>query len=192
VRGYKKETLAPLGCLFVDNDRFDDTGELYSLHLAKSQLEGPAVISYGDIVFRSYILDELIGHPGDIVVVVDSHIAERRPDYVGDFVRSSEPNRKAYDQERVRLRAIELAEKGSFDEPLDGEWIGLLKTTEAGSKVLLEAMERLVELPGFEHMKLAELLRQVLADGGVVDVVYIDGHWMDVDNYEDFAKSQGF
>jgi phosphoenolpyruvate phosphomutase len=192
VRGYKKESLEQLGCSFVDNDRYDETGELYSLHLAKAQLEGPAVISYGDIVFRSYILDEVIGHPGDIVVVVDSHIDERCPDYVGDFVRCSEPNRKSYNQGRVHLRRVELAEKGSFDEALDGEWIGLLKTTEAGSRVLLEAMERLAQQPDFKQMKLAELLQQVLAGGGVVDVVYIDGHWMDVDNYEDFARSQGF
>lgn len=192
VRGYKKETLAPLGCSFVDNDLYDETGELYSLYLTKSQLENPAVICYGDIVFRSYILDELIGHPGDIVVVVDSHIGERRPDYVGDFVRCSEPNRKSFDQGRVRLRAIKLAEKGSFDEPQDGEWIGLLKTTEAGSRALLEAMAWLAQWQGFEQMKLAELLDRVLASDVVVDVVYIDGHWMDVDNYGDFARSQGF
>ena len=192
VRGYKKETLESLGCSFVDNDLYDQTGELYSLYLARGQLEGPAVICYGDIVFRSYILDELIGHAGDIVVVVDSHIGERRSEYVGDFVRCSEKNRKSSDQGCVHLRTIELAEKGSLDEPLDGEWIGLLKTTEAGSRVLLEAMEELVEQPGFEQMKLAELLDQVLAGGGVVDVVYIDGHWMDVDNYEDFARSQEF
>lgn len=192
VRGYKKDTFDPLDCSFVDNDAYDHTGELYSLYLAEDKLAGPVVISYGDIVFRSYILDELIDHPGDIAVVVDSHINERRPDYVGDFVRCSEKNKKSYDQARVRLCSVKLAEKRSFDEARDGEWIGLLKTTEAGSRILCDAMESLSQQPDFKEMKLAELLTQVLGHNVDIDVVYIDGHWMDIDNYDDFAKSQIF
>jgi phosphoenolpyruvate phosphomutase len=219
VRGYKKETLDSLDCACIDNDAYDHTGELYSLYLARERLHGPVVISYGDILFRSYILDEVIGHPGDIVVVVDSHIGARPRGYVGDFVRCSERNRKAYDQPQVRLHAIELcplsaartqqaASASGSEEPdakpsgavarrlecegWDGEWIGLLKTTAAGSRILRETMDSLAQRSGFTGMNLAELLTCILERNEVIDVIYIDGHWMDVDNYEDFAKSQIF
>src|SRR5262249_49666648 len=49
VRGYKKEQVVAPGARLVDNDRFAETGELYSLLCAEEHLAGSCVILYGDI-----------------------------------------------------------------------------------------------------------------------------------------------
>jgi phosphoenolpyruvate phosphomutase len=52
VRGYQKDQVTAPGVRFVDNDRFADTGELYSLFCAETELTGPCVVLYGDMISR--------------------------------------------------------------------------------------------------------------------------------------------
>ena len=44
VRGYQKEQVSAPGVRFVDNDRWAETGELYSLMSADAELAGPCVV----------------------------------------------------------------------------------------------------------------------------------------------------
>src|SRR5262249_19324843 len=60
VRGYKKEQVSVAGARLVDNDRFRETGELYSLLCAGDALAGPVVVLYGDIVFEQSVLERLL------------------------------------------------------------------------------------------------------------------------------------
>ena len=78
VRGYRKEAIPASGITVVDNDAYADTGEAASLACALPRLQGETVVVYGDVLFRRYILDELLDSAGDITVVVDSaHVALR-------------------------------------------------------------------------------------------------------------------
>ena len=57
VRGYRKEAIALAGIETVDNDRYGETGEAASLACARDRLDGPCLVSYGDILFRRHVLD---------------------------------------------------------------------------------------------------------------------------------------
>src|SRR4029077_10050247 len=59
------------GARFIDNDRFADTGELYSLFGAEPELDRPFVLLYGDIIFDPAILVRLLQTRADVAVVVD-------------------------------------------------------------------------------------------------------------------------
>src|SRR6185503_15588152 len=71
VRGYKKERIDPPGVRLVDNDRYAETGELYSLFRAGDALRGPLVFLYGDILFEPSVLERLLRARADVAVVVD-------------------------------------------------------------------------------------------------------------------------
>ena len=71
VRGYKKEQVTAPGVRFVDNDRYAETGELYSLLQAEAELDGPCVVLYGDIIFEEPVLEKLLRTQADVAVVVD-------------------------------------------------------------------------------------------------------------------------
>ncbi len=50
----------------VDNDAYADTGEAASLACALPSLHGEAVVVYGDVLFRRYILDGLLTSTADV------------------------------------------------------------------------------------------------------------------------------
>ena len=72
VRGYRKEAVALKGVRTVDNDRYGETGEVFSLAAARGQIDGETVVAYGDVLFRRYILDSLMTSKADIVLAVDA------------------------------------------------------------------------------------------------------------------------
>lgn len=191
VRGYKKEAFPKLPCAYVDNDKFETTGELYSLYLAKDNMKDSMVISYGDIVFRKYVLNLLEESKADVSIVVDSDTSKRANDYKGDFVTCSSANTRSFDQTESTLVSTNLIAKSEAGQN-HGEWIGLLKTTAKGTEVVKAALEKLADKSNFQGLKMGDLINQLIADDVQIGVSYIEGHWMDIDNFNDFEKVQVF
>ena len=112
VRGYRKEAIDLPAIATVDNDAYETTGEAASLACAIDRLEGPCVLSYGDILFRRYVLDELLAAEGDVVVAVDAlqrnTAADADPERVSDLVGCSRRHTGDYleDEAPVWLRRI--------------------------------------------------------------------------------------
>ena len=75
---------------------------------------------------------------------------------------------------------------------ITGEWIGLLKASTAGSLALQSAMAELSKRDDFDQLHLYDLLNHVIKQGHKIRVLYITGHWLDVDNLQDLAKAQAF
>ncbi len=82
VGGYRADAIASstdaAGIKLVVNERYAETNELASLATALDALESDVVISYGDLLFRSYILRDLVGGDAPFTVVVDSSLTGRR------------------------------------------------------------------------------------------------------------------
>ena len=72
VGGYRADAIDTAGIRLVVNERYAQTGELASLACAVDALEADTVISYGDLLFRSYVLRDLVESEADFAVVVDS------------------------------------------------------------------------------------------------------------------------
>ena len=60
VTGYKKEAFKFQNIKYVHNENYENTSELSSLLLAKKEIVDNCVISYGDILYRKYILTRLL------------------------------------------------------------------------------------------------------------------------------------
>ena len=60
VGGYRADAIETAGIRLVVNERHAQTGELASLACALDALDPETVISYGDLLFRSYVLRELV------------------------------------------------------------------------------------------------------------------------------------
>lgn len=191
VRGYKKEAFKFPNIKYFDNDNFETTGELASLNLAKNQIEDNTIISYGDILYRKYILSRLLEEKGDITLVVDSNVKDRSANYKGDFVTCSRASSNGFDSEEVELKSIQFSTLENAKN-IQGEWIGLLKTNAVGSELLKKTINEMTDLPNFGSLKLPDLLNKLLEKKAKINVMYINGHWMDVDSYADVSKGQNF
>lgn len=191
IRGYKKEAFYFSNINYFDNDDYACTDELVSLNLAKEKIRGNCIISYGDILYRKHVLNDLIGEDKDIVIVVDTN-AERR-EYVrwSDFVTCSRPYTKEYDETPVLLESIKFKEILP-GERFDGEWIGLLKSNAVGSKIIVDSLNALSAKPDFNKMKMADLFSELINRGIKINVFYIDGHWLDIDNVKDLPLGSNY
>ena len=195
VRGYRKEAIAPDGIVTVDNDAYAETGEASSLACAAHLLEGETVVVYGDVLFRRYILDGLLGSPADITIVVDS---TRGRDARGGAGRASSVN------PRDLVSADRPASAGYLDDgpvlftgmaeaggEACGEWIGLMRLSARGAALVREELSRMAEEGVLAGADLPALLER-LARRDKVAVHYISGHWLDVDTLTDLAEARNF
>jgi phosphoenolpyruvate phosphomutase len=191
IRGFGKEHVNAPDVRFIDNDRHESTGELYTLSTAAEQLDGEAVISFGDILFRRYILSSLLEIQDDIAIAVDGGWVQPKENQCGfqDLVRASSPASLNYSTEPVWL-----SEMGpNLDtESVSGEWIGLLRTSQRGTELIKTALAELGQRDDFAELHLYHLLNHLATQGHQIRVVYIAGHWLDVDNLDDLAKAQSF
>ena len=192
VRGFAKEAVNLPGASYVDNDAFATTGELASLATAKASLEGGAcLVSYGDVLFKKHVLDELLDADGDFVIAVDSlpaaDPAEPKPRRA-DWAICSEPHSR-----KTLLGNVTLTDMATApDTPgITGEWTGILKTSAEGGKVIAQM------IASMDHAELAklsmpDLLRRLVKSGKIVRVVYSRGGWLDVNTLGDVVKGSAF
>ena len=86
VRGYAAEKVHAPDVEFVENEDFEGTGELLSLHKARDRIDGDAIISFGDILFRQHILNNLLAEEHDIVIAVDAMWERRRKRQANGYI----------------------------------------------------------------------------------------------------------
>ena len=192
VRGYAADKVHAPDVEFVDNEDFEGTGELLSLQRARDWIDGDAIVSFGDILFRQHILNNLLAEEHDIVIAVDAmweRRRERQPNGYVDYITATRSYSLGYDEEDA------LLEKMGPDlsvEKIHGEWIGLIKTTVNGSAGICDALDVLSKRPDFCRLRFDDLFNHLVSNGQRVQVLYITGQWLDVDDLEDLARAQAF
>jgi phosphoenolpyruvate phosphomutase len=183
VRGFQKEKIKLNNITTVDNDDFASTKELYSLYLAKNQIKENTLISYGDIIFKRYVLHELLIDQNNITIVVDADCDENGTEK--DFVFASEK----YD--RTNYLGTSAFKRMGSDLPkkeIFGEFIGLWKVNQTGAALVLKALEKLSKSPDFRSMTCSDLFNEI-AKESTIAVKYISGAWLDVDTFVDLQNA---
>jgi phosphoenolpyruvate phosphomutase len=189
VRGYRKEAVVAWGAKVVDNDRFADTGEVYSLDMARGALEGDLVLAYGDVLFRRYILDSLLISRADVVLAVDG-----RPPPASNFpvprdlVAADHPFTGGY-LDDAPAHLISMAPALSAEPETAGEWMGLARFSALGTQWLVEEIDAL-RADGLVETADLPLLFTRLAARHPVRIKYFIGHWTDVDTLADLADAR--
>lgn len=183
VRGFGKGKVKLGNIKTIDNDEFAGTKELYSLFLAKDHIKENTVISYGDIIFKRYVLHELLNDQNNITIVVDADCEETGVDK--DFVFAS----GNYDRTNYQGTAVfrKMSSNLKKDE-IYGEFIGLWKVNKTGAVQIREALDRLSQSPAFKTMTCTDLFNEVAKNNSIA-VKYISGAWLDVDTLVDFQNA---
>ena len=191
VAGYKHETIDSSGIKLRINPEYETTSELSSLLRARDDFHGNMIITYGDLLFRGYILQDLLNHPGEIVIVVDSDLNNSRVSGSPDFAYCSSPdNRSMFDQE-IYLKHISEKEAVELGQP-SGRWIGMLRVQGQGTVWLNEALNELQQQDNFTTLTIPDLLNYLVNKGIAIKVHYIHGHWLDVNTIEDIDRAGDF
>ena len=193
VRGYKKEAVNLPHLTYVDNDDFAATGELDSLLKAlkaKDHHDQDIIISYGDVLFNSYIPQALLQEKEDFVIFVDSDWQEKTSyTRLGGFAECTAPNsRKAFNAQ------IHLKQLGTdvHHEHIHGVWMGFLKVSASGASQLQELLPNLLAAPDNRKAGMATLFQALLKNNQPIRVLYTVGHWLDINNLDDVIQAGSF
>lgn len=189
VRGYKKEAVDLAGLRFFDNDAWSETGELWSLYQARDLLNDNLVLSYGDVIFDDFILQNLISHEQPISIAADASWKLRdRPDEKRDLVATQGYFAPVGDS---RCTLVDVGPNVAKDQ-VTGEFIGLVYLSAAGARTVAEALDRMAqsEPEVLKKGDLRELFMRLRGAGHDVNVVHTFGRWRDLDTEADLLEPQ--
>jgi phosphoenolpyruvate phosphomutase len=146
------------------------------------------VISYGDLLFRSYILRDLAESDAEFSVVVDSSLTETNQS-VRDFAlvlggRRPRPVRP----EDVSATRVERRCRRRAARPLDR----LAERARRGRARLKAMLATLQARADFDTLDIPSLLNALVAAGEKIEVQYVHGHWRGVNDLEDFRRAGDF
>jgi phosphoenolpyruvate phosphomutase len=190
VGGYRADAIDTAGIKLVVNERFAETGELSSLACALEGLDSDAVISYGDLLFRSYVLRDLVECKADFAVVVDSLMAGGSNHTVRDFAYCSRSDDRGLFGKPVLLESVSgAADAGPLPQ---GRWVGMLNVSRAGLTRLKTVLGELRAREDFDKLDMPALLNALIGGGAVVEVLYVHGHWRGVNDLDDLRQAVDF
>jgi phosphoenolpyruvate phosphomutase len=190
VGGYRADAIDTPGIKLVVNERYAETGELSSLACALESLDSDAVIAYGDLLFRSYVLRDLLESKADFSVVVDSLLTGGSNHTVRDFAYCSRGDDRGLFGTPVLLERVTGA--ADAERTPHGRWIGLLNVSRAGLGKLKTAMHALRGENRFDALDMPALLNALIAGGSKIEVQYVHGHWRGVNDLEDLRQAVDF
>ena len=193
VTGYKADTVNFPGINTEENTDFETTGEVASLACSMDALKGECVVSYGDIMFRSHVLNQLLDCEADIAVVVDANWKQERVETTKrtvDLAACSHAYTGNYfDDEVSELTRLDSAMN---EADANGEWIGLVKFSAKGSELLRAELDNMKSDGSLGKASMNDLFNRLIDSGAKPQVVYITGNWLDVNDAFDLARARNF
>ena len=148
------------------------------------------IISYGDVVFNSYIPQALCQEKDDFVLFVDSNWQEQSSyARLGGFAECTVPNsRKAFNT------PIYLKQLGNEVPPenIHGVWMGFFKVSADGLRQVQGILEDLLRDPENRTATLSLLHQELLKRNVSIRVLYTVGHWLDINSLEDVIQAGSF
>lgn len=182
---------------FVDNAEFRANNILLSLFKADTEIDGPLILTYSDIIFTDDVVRALLDCDGDISLIIDRDFAdiyEGRTDHPLEEAEVSDLD------DRGLVRRV-----GKRSLPPDrawGEFIGLMKLSAEGTRWLRDAWIALsAEYEGrhdqpfqrakeFRNAYLTDILQHLIDAGRPVTPVGIRGRWREIDTVQDLQRAR--
>ena len=191
VAGYRHDAIDVQGADVLVNEEWETTGELASLQCALESFGDDTVIIYGDVLFRSYMLHNLLDWDAELLVAVDSSPIGEVSGNSNDLAYCSAPDNRAMYQQKVTLKQVTTESEMQGQQP-DGRWVGMMRVAGEGANHVRSAMATLGSRDDFSRLGIPDLLNQLVADGHVPQVQYVNGHWMDINNLGDLERAGAF
>jgi phosphoenolpyruvate phosphomutase len=191
VAGYRHDAIDVQGAEILLNESWETTGELASLACAMDNFSEDTVIIYGDLLFRSYMLHNLLDWDANLLVAVDSSPISSTTSNTNDLAYCSQPDNRAMYQQKVILERVTSTKQGQGKQP-GGRWIGMIRVAGQGGQQLRAALEKLQQRQDFNTLGIPDLLNQLVEDGHAPQVQYVNGHWMDINNLDDLERAGTF
>ena len=191
VTGYKREKHVLKNIEYIFNARYSETEQLTSMMVARGKIFGDVLIIFGDIIFDSDILKQVLASNDDITIPIDldwKKSYEEEPNKPADIFWL---NRKEIG--KISAKEISLESKNEV-----GEFLGIIKLSAAGSKILVKKYEELEkshtgkfhDADSLEKAKLVDILQELIDSKVKISPLTISGKWCEIDTPKDLERAR--
>ncbi len=186
VRGFGKSKFNIKDVKFIDNDNYENSLDLYSLYLARDKISKNTIISYGDIIFKEYLLnvlyeDHLANFDG-ITLLVDAE--DKKEKVSGDFIECDLDYSKSNYYSKVRfIKGF----RNKIGNKVNGEFIGLWRISGSGKKIVIDSLNELSKSENFLDFTVIDLFNNI-SEKIEINVKYVKGSWLDINTILDLQK----
>jgi phosphoenolpyruvate phosphomutase len=191
IAGYKAESIDLAGIEKCINNDYENGDELKTLICAQEKFNDDMLILYSDLLFREYILRDLIETDGEIVIIVDSALDNPNISGSPDYAYCSKDDDRSPFMQDVTLTQVSSANNENNKKP-SGYWIGMMRVRKQGREWIDAALDELKTESNFNELTLPDLLNHLINQGKPINVHYIDGHWLDVNSLDDIDRAGDF
>jgi len=182
VRGYRADMIEFPNLTYFHNKRWSESNMVLSLAAAAEWLKlGPVIVSYADIFYRHELVRDLASATGDLVIAYDRSWRALWSRRFADPLADAETF-----QADASGRLIEIGNKTSSIDEIEGQYMGLLKLTPRAWKDV-EALLCALDAPTRDRLDMTGLLQRLLRRHVTINTFGTDGQWGEVDSPDDLA-----
>ena len=187
VKGYKADTFNRPDIKYVINENYESTNMVYSLFCANQYFSDDMVISYGDIIFESSIVESLIKTIDNFSVAVSKNWLElwkQRMKEPLDDAESLIMDNDGYIKE--------LGKKIDSYSKVQAQYMGLFRIKNDAVNVvnnIYQTLDRnsLYDGREFDKMYMTSFIQQIINQHYPVKGIQVTGQWLEVDRPDDLA-----
>lgn len=196
IAGYRAEKVIRPGVRQHVNPRYATTNMVTTLFAAESVMHGDAdlIISYGDIVYESRVLQRLLENTAPVALAIDQSWRRYWQSRMADPLSDAE-TLKLDDGDRI----VEIGKKPTSYADIQGQYMGLIKVR-ADHVPRLATTWREIDRgrifdggKDYDNMYMTSFLQHLIDIGWEVRAALVDNGWMEIDAIEDTLQvDKGF
>ncbi len=174
IRKRCKDRAKDIKIKYIFNPFFDITNIMVSLWFAREEMKKEFIFSYSDIVYDKQILKDLLSSPYDITMVVDKK-------------KTDEESEKVLVDYKGLIKEVS---KNVSPKEAYGEFIGLVKLSRRGAKLLADELEEMVR-EGSLASYLTRAFERLARKSYDIHLSHTSGNpWVEIDFPEELEKAR--
>jgi len=160
-------------CIIIENQRYENTNNIYSLWLMKDIIKEEFILLNSDVLFHEKFLDKIIESNFEDAIVVDDYRS------LGE------------EEMKVILNDNKLVEINKYIDPkkATGEYIGISKFSESGATILFDKIDELIK-QGKVNEWYEEAFAEIINDLSIYGVSTDGLPWIEIDDFTDLKNAQ--
>ena len=195
VTGYKREKYVLKDIEYIFNPRYSETEQLASMMVARTKIFDDVLVIFGDILFDSQILQQILASNDDIAMAIDLNWEKSYNEGLCNSHPLDEP--VLINQKKV-LRISYKQTDTMIENQTVGEFLGVIKLSANGSRTIIKKYEELEkshvgrfhDANSLEKAKLADILQELIDSKIEISFIAVNGKWCEIDTAKDLERAR--
>jgi choline kinase len=195
VTGYKREKYVLKDIEYIFNPRYSETEQLASMMAARTKIFDDVLVIFGDILFDSQILQQILASNDDIAMAIDLNWEKSYNEGLCNSHPLDEP--VLINQKKVLRISYKQTDTMTENQTV-GEFLGVIKLSANGSRTIIKKYEELEkshvgkfhDANSLEKAKLADILQELIDSKIEISFIAINGKWCEIDTPKDLERAR--